>query len=68
MADDRRRLRQIQALALGQPFDDVDQHDIGESGLGDSLRRSGPNVAGTDDRDPGASTSWHEPLLFVPGC
>ena len=38
VADDRRRLGQVERLALGQALDDVDQHDVGERALGDALR------------------------------
>ena len=51
VADHRRRLGEIEGLALGQPLDDVDEHDVGEAGLGDPLRRGRPDVPGADDRD-----------------
>ncbi len=51
VADDRRRLGEVEALALRQPLDDVDQDDVGEAGLGDPLGGGGADVAGADDGD-----------------
>ena len=51
VADDRGGLGQVEALALRQPLDDVDQDDVGEAGLGDALRGRRADVAGTDDGD-----------------
>ena len=53
--DDRRRLREVEALALRQPFDDVDEDDIREAGLGDPLGGGGADVSGADDGDLVAS-------------
>ncbi len=55
VTDDRRRLGQVEALALGQPLDDVDEDDVGQAGLGDPLGGGGADVAGTDDGDLVAS-------------
>ena len=51
MTDDRRRLGQVETLALGQPLDDVDEDDVGETRLGDPLGGGGADVAGSDDGD-----------------
>ena len=51
VADDRRRLGEVEALALGQALDDVDEDDVGEAGLGDPLGGGGADVAGADDGD-----------------
>ena len=51
VADDRRRLGEVEALALRQPLDDVDEHDVGEAGLGDALGGRRADVAGADDGD-----------------
>ena len=47
--DDRGRLGEVEALALRQALDDVDQDDVGEAGLGDALGGRGADIAGTDD-------------------
>ena len=65
VADDRRRLGEVEALALRQPLDDVDEHDVGEAGLGDALRGRGADVAGADDGDLVASHDL-SPLLVSP--
>ena len=49
--DDRRRLGQVEPLALRQPLDDVDEDDVGEPRLGNSLGSRGADVAGADDGD-----------------
>jgi hypothetical protein len=49
--DQRRRLGEVEALALWQPLHDVDQDDVREAGLGDALGGRGADVAGTDDGD-----------------
>ena len=49
VADDRRRLGQVEGLALGQALDDIDQDDIGQAGLDDPLGGRGSDVAGADD-------------------
>jgi malate/lactate dehydrogenase len=51
VADDRSRLRQVEALALREALDDVDEDDVGEPGFGDPLRGRGADVAGADDGD-----------------
>ena len=60
VADDGRRLGQVQALALGQALDDVDEDDVGETGLGDPLGGRRADVAGADDGDlvPGHGRVW----------
>ena len=55
VADDRRRLGEVEALALRQPLDDVDEDDVREAGLGDPLGGGGADVAGADDGDLVAS-------------
>ncbi len=49
VAHDRRRLGQVERLALGQTLDDVDQHHVGQAPLGDALRDGGADIAGADD-------------------
>ena len=56
--DDRRRLREVERLALGQPLDDVDQDDVGQAGLGDALGGGRADVAGADDGDLGTGHGW----------
>ena len=51
VADDRRGLGEVEALALRQALDDVDEHDVGQAGLGDALGGRGADVAGADDGD-----------------
>ena len=51
MADDRGRLGQVERLALREPFDDVDQDDVGQAGLGDTLGGRRADIAGADDGD-----------------
>ena len=51
MADDRGGLGQVEALALRQALDDVDQDHVSETRLGDPLRRGCADVPGADDRD-----------------
>jgi hypothetical protein len=51
VADHRGRLGEVEALALGQSLDDVNQHDVGQPGLGDPLGGRGPDVAGADNGD-----------------
>ena len=53
--DDRRRLGQVERLALREPLDDVDQDDVGQACLGDPLRGRRADVAGADDGDLVAS-------------
>ena len=53
VADHRRRLGEVERLALGQPFDDVDEHHVGEPGLRDPLGSGRADVAGADDGDAG---------------
>ena len=50
-----RRLGEVEALALGQPLDDVDEDDVREAGLGDALGGGGADIAGADDGDLVAS-------------
>ena len=49
--DDRGRLGEVEALALRQALDDVDEDDVGQAGLGDALRGRRADVAGADDGD-----------------
>ena len=51
VADHRRRLGEIQALARRQPFDDVDQHEVGQARLGDALGGRCAHVPGADHGD-----------------
>ena len=51
VADDRRRLGQVETLALGQSLDDVDEDDVGDPGFGDPLSSRGTDIAGADDGD-----------------
>ena len=51
VADDRGRLGQVEALALGQALDDVDEDDVGEARLGDPLGGRRADIAGADDGD-----------------
>ena len=51
VADDRRGLGEVEALALGQALDDVHEDHVGETRLGDALRGGGADVPGADDRD-----------------
>ena len=48
-AKDRRRLDQIQRLAGGQAFDDVEQHDIAKLPLGGQQGEGAADLAGTDE-------------------
>ena len=64
--DDRRRLGEVEALALRQPLHDVDQHDVRQAGLGDALGGRGADVAGADDGDLVAGHAGTE-LLSVGG-
>jgi len=68
VADDRGRLGEIEGLALRQPFDDVDEHDVGEAGLGDALGRRRADVAGADDRDLVAGHAVGSPFRDRAGC
>src|SRR4029078_13732774 len=52
VTDDRGRLGEVEALALGQAFDDVDEHDVGQSGLGDALSGGPAEGAGADHGGP----------------
>ncbi len=67
VADDRGGLREVETLALRQAFDDVDQDDVGEAGLGDPLRGRRADIAGADDGDlvPGHAEGK---LLSIDGC
>jgi hypothetical protein len=49
VADDGGCLGEVEALALRQALHDVDEHDIGESRLGDPLGGRGTDIAGADD-------------------
>ena len=62
VADDRGGLGQVEGLALGQAFDDIDQDDVGQTGLSDSLRGRGADVAGSDD---GHLMAAHPLVLLV---
>ena len=37
VADDRRRLGQVERFALRQALDDIDQHDVGQGAFGHAL-------------------------------
>ena len=64
--DDRGRLGEVEALALGQPLDDVDQDHVGEAGLGDALGGGGADVAGADHGDLVAGHGVEGLLLVSP--
>ena len=49
VAHDRRRLGQVERLALRQALDDVDQHDVRKACLRHSLGDGRADVAGADD-------------------
>ena len=49
--DHRRGLGKVEALALRQPLDDVDEDDVGDARLRDALGGSRADVAGADDGD-----------------
>ena len=55
---ERRRLGEVERLALRQALDDVDQVHVGDARFGDPLGRRGADVAGADDRYL-ATTDWH---------
>ena len=65
VADDRRRLGQVERLALRQALHDVDQHDVGQAGLGDSLGGGRADVAGADDGDEGMGHAERTPFLWA---
>ena len=48
---DRRRLHDVEALALGHALDDVDEDDVGQLAVGDPLRQRRPHVPGPDHGD-----------------
>ena len=52
-AVDRRRLHEIERLALGDAFGDVEQHDIPELFEPNEMGEGAADVAGTDQRDLG---------------
>ena len=56
--DHRRRLGEVERLALRQPLHDVDQHHVRQPGLGDALRGRRADVAGADDGDEGVGHRW----------
>jgi hypothetical protein len=47
---DRRRLHDVEALALGHALDDVDQDDVGQLAVGDTLGQRRPHVAAAHHR------------------
>ena len=49
VTDDGRGFGEVEALALWQAIDDVDEDDVGEPGLGDPLGGGGADIAGPDD-------------------
>ena len=49
--DDGRGLGKVEALALRQPLDDVDEDDVGDARLRDALGGRRADVAGADDGD-----------------
>ena len=65
VAHDRRRLRHVQRLALGQALDDVDEDDVREPRLSDALRGGRADVAGADDGDLGMGHGTWRLLGFV---
>ena len=46
---DRRRLRQVEGLALGHAFDDIHQHHIAQGLFTQTLRRGRTDISRTDD-------------------
>ena len=62
VADHRGRLGQVEALALGQPVDDVHEDDVGETGFRDSLGRRRADVPGSDDGD---LVACHERVVLL---
>ena len=58
-----RGLGEIEALALRQPLDDVDENDVGDARLRDALGGRRADVAGADDRD---LVAGHD--LRTPSC
>src|SRR5450759_2821618 len=63
VADDRGGLDQVERLALGQPLNDINQHDVGEARLDDLLGGGRTDVAGADDGDLAAENAGHWVLL-----
>jgi len=67
-----RAIPEVKALALRKAFDDVDEDDVCQAGLGDPLGGGGAHIAGADDGDlvaghPGGllsanrrCVSWHQ--------
>ena len=49
IAFDRRGFQHVEALALRNAFDDIDQHHVGKLFCGDLLRRVGAHVARAND-------------------
>jgi len=49
--DHGRGLGKVEALALRQPLDDVDEDDVGDARLRDALGGRRADIAGADDRD-----------------
>ncbi len=63
--DDRRRLGQVERLALREPLDDVDQDHVGQACLGDPLCGRRADIAGPDDGDLVAShAEWSSFRVF----
>src|SRR5262249_61196512 len=52
-AVDRRGLDEIERLALGDAFGDVEQHDVAELLEADEMGERAADLAGTDQRDLG---------------
>ena len=65
---DRRRLHDVEALALRHAFDDVDEHDVGQLAIRKALREGGSDVSSADDRDFAihASPSGPRPGILLP--
>ncbi len=58
---DRAGLRDIERLALGQAFDDVEEHDVAELLEADQVRERAADLAAADERD---LVAGHEELLW----
>ena len=59
--DDGGGLGKVEALALRQPLDDVDEDDVGDARLRDALGGRRADVAGADDRDLVAGHDFKTP-------
>src|SRR5262249_2598022 len=61
VAEHGAHLVDVERLALGQPFLDVDEHDVGVVALREHLRAGGADVAGSDDGDLAAAAHTRTP-------